>query len=167
MNLREGTRRLALLLGVIGAILGGFASYLDLDLLMPQLKRHNKFVQLTNSDLVKQEQKCRSLGYASDCSQIPPPPPGFVLDKPKYSVENADGTPLDSELNKGGIKTIHWTKDYAVASIETDSASVYAEPAPNAWEYFLAVLFPVFGFIIPWGTVRAIGWVGVGFVQKG
>jgi len=27
MNLKEGTRRLALLLGVVGAILGGFASY--------------------------------------------------------------------------------------------------------------------------------------------
>ena len=30
MNLKEGTRRLALLLGVVGAILGGFASYLVL-----------------------------------------------------------------------------------------------------------------------------------------
>ena len=29
MNFKEGTRRLALLLGVLGTIVGGFASYIE------------------------------------------------------------------------------------------------------------------------------------------
>ena len=56
MNLREGTRRLALLLGVVGAILGGLASYLELQSVLVQRERHNKFERLTNSDVVKQVQ---------------------------------------------------------------------------------------------------------------
>jgi len=55
MNLNEGTRRLALLLGAVGAIFGGFASYLELHTILEQGARHNKFEQLANSDVVKNE----------------------------------------------------------------------------------------------------------------
>jgi hypothetical protein len=57
MNLREGTRRLALLLGAIGAILGGFVSYFELQTVLSQRAQHNKFDQLANSDVVQQERK--------------------------------------------------------------------------------------------------------------
>ena len=138
MNLREGTRRLALLLGVVGAIFGGFVSYFQLQSVTDQRARHNRFEQLANSDVVKQERKCRSLGYPSGCSQMPPLPPGFTLDKPKYTIENSDGTPLASEVKKGGINTIHWAKDYSVESIETEpNFYLYPEPVPGAWEYVL------------------------------
>ena len=61
MNLREGTRRLALLLGLVGAILGGFASYSELQSIKGQRASYAKFEQLANSDVVKQERKnCRS-----------------------------------------------------------------------------------------------------------
>lgn len=55
MNLREGTRRLALFLGAAGAIVGGFASYLELQSVLSQRERHNKFEQLAASDVVKNE----------------------------------------------------------------------------------------------------------------
>ena len=82
MNLREGTRRLALLLGVVGAILGGFASYLFLQPALEQRARHNRFEQLANSDVVKQERKCRLLGYPGGCSLIELPPSATLV-KPK------------------------------------------------------------------------------------
>jgi hypothetical protein len=50
MNLREGTRRLALFLGTVGAILGGFASYLELQSVLSQRTRHNAFQSLAGSD---------------------------------------------------------------------------------------------------------------------
>ena len=54
MNLKEGTRRFALLLGAAGAILGGFASYMELQTVLSQRARHNRFEKLANSDVVKQ-----------------------------------------------------------------------------------------------------------------
>lgn len=171
MNLKEGARRLALLLGVAGALIGGFASYAELQTVLSQRALHNRFERLANSDVVQQERKCRLLGYGSGCSQIPPLPPGYTLDKPKYAIEEADGAPPASELNKGGIKTIHWTKDLGVESIEIESAYpwesiVYPTPAPAVWTYLLIALFPILGFFIPWGSIRAIGWVGAGFVTN-
>jgi hypothetical protein len=223
VNLSEGTRRLALLLGVVGAILGGFASYLQLQSVMDQQVRHKRFEQLANSDVVKQARLARNAtqlsvpakvyldddgnpisagalttdqaiqalrglpedrqrailaklspevkqGILAKLKVAPPADPasGRMVDPwAKYEITEPNGTPLDSEVNKGGISTIHWAKDYSVGSIETEpNLYLYPGPATGAWEYLLIVLFPILGFFIPWGVVRAIGWVGAGFVQS-
>lgn len=149
MNLREGTRRLALLLGIIGAVLGGFASYLELQSLLDQRTRHNRFERLAASDVVQRECKISHEGQY------------FVL------------PPNPDKVNKGDIKAIYWA-DYpgtdsinlTVGSIETeDGQTLYPTPAPAAWLYLLVVLFPILGFFIPWGAIHAIGWVGAGFFQ--
>jgi hypothetical protein len=173
VNLREGTRRLALLLGVVGAILGGFASYVDLQTTLAQRTRHSRFEQLANSGVVQHERKCRLAGITSGCSDLPN---DFVLKPTQGSastqyLDPQTGEPIQgweepSQVNKGGIKAIRWGKDYGVETIETDDGqTLYPTPAPAAWGYLLVSLFPILGFIIPWGAVRAIGWVIAGFVQ--
>jgi predicted small secreted protein len=147
MNLREGTRRLALLLGVVGAILGGFASYVELQTVLNQRARHNAFEQMANSEFVQQERKKLA---------------DWVSIEPKTG-ERADWYEL---VDKGGINSIHWDKDNKIESIETqDGQTLYPTPAPSAWLYLLVALFPFLGFFIPWGAIRAIGWVGAGFFQ--
>jgi len=37
--------------------------------------------------------------------------------------------------------------------------------APSAWSYVLQMIFPLVGFAVPWGMIRAIGWVLAGFFQ--
>jgi hypothetical protein len=151
MNLREGARRLALLLGVAGAILGGGVSYLQLQQTLHQRADHKRFEQLANSDVLQQERKARQAGWEN----VPAPEKGFW----------EEYTP--SRLNADGMKVIHWTENWAVASIETqDGQTLYPTPAPSAWSYAAIVLLPLFGFLIPWGAVRAIGWVGAGFIQS-
>jgi hypothetical protein len=79
----------------------------------------------------------------------------------------ADTAMLSSEVNKGGIKTIVWEKDYEVYSVETqDGAILYRTSPPNLWPSLLAVLFPGLGFAAPWASFRALAWVGAGFVEK-
>lgn len=151
MNLHEGTRRLALLLGVIGFIVGGVASYLELQNVLDQRMRHNKFEQLADSDTAKKA-KPGPFGPAEP-------------DDPweKAAITDLNGT-VPYEIDKDGIKKIHWTEDYNFESIETeDGQTLYPVSAPNIWLYLLIVLFPILGFFIPWGTIRAIGWVLMGF----
>jgi hypothetical protein len=229
MNLKEGTRRLALLLGLAGAIVGGFASYMGLQDVLSQRTRHNKFEQLMASDVVQRQSKF--LQKSADF--IPGPYPMdkkqfaqkikarfpeykdiddetlvvIILEKypqyrdmvkvdpwEKYAVKEKSGTAIDpktreriqtppdfipddpypaialpnpSDVNKGGIKTINWTHGYGVESIVTeDGQTLYPTQAPAAWQYLFIVLVPILGFCIPWGAVRAIGWVGAGFVQS-
>lgn len=222
MNLKEGTRRLALLLGVAGAIVGAIGSYSYLQPILHQQELHNRFEQLTNSDVVKRERKTLQAApdFIPDTSQASPGswtknsatqngqmnraavtpniqglPPGAIL-RPiqpdgapiqfqyvllpdgSYGKFNANATNdqiraqvekdfPDAYLSKGGITTIHWSHDYGVTSIETlDGQTLYPTAAPSAWRYLLITILPLFGFIIPWGVVRAIGWVGAGFVAN-
>src|ERR1700722_11382981 len=102
MNFREGTRRLALLLGAAGAILGGFASYIELQTVLGERAYHDKFEQLANSDVVKQVRK----GQA-----------GWLSIDPK----TGERIQWDQQVDRGGIKTIHWTKNSEIESIETEN----------------------------------------------
>ena len=147
MNLKEGTRRLALLLGVIGTILGGIASYIELRNVLSEMEYHDRFERLANSDVVQQERKSLA---------------GWVSIDPK----TGERIQWDQQVDKGGIKTIHWTKNNEIESIETENQRVYPTAAPSARQYSLIALFPILGFLIPWGAVRAIGWLGAGFVES-
>lgn len=144
MNLKEGTRRLAMLLGVAGAIFGGVVSYVELQSALEQRANHSKWVRLAASDVVQQERKT--------CLD---PPPGY--DKLNYQLQP----------NSAGIKSISWTEDCRVGTIETDADFLYASTPPNLWtSSLLAIFFPILGFFILWGAVRAIGWVGTGFAES-
>jgi hypothetical protein len=148
MNLREGTRRLALLLGVVGAILGGFASYTDLQTVRSQSERHAEFERLTA---------------------------GFANSKLAQRMrQDAENDPSDNSVRPDccGIEEIAWDKNHifnhpsGVYSITTDSGQIlHPTPAPGAWSYGLVAILPILGFFIPWGAVRAIGWVLAGFVK--
>lgn len=192
MNLKEGARRLAVLLGVVGAILGGFASYVELQPVMRQRAEHKRFEQLANSPVVQEARKsCFESNAASEHgpwekyqaqalpppSKIPPPPSGTIVIRgapradfftPPYCFipvddpNASDYTP--SELNSSEIKTAHF-ENRDIASIETTAGqTVYPTPAPVWWAYLLIGICPVLGFFLPWGAVRAIGWVGAGFL---
>lgn len=102
MNLREGTRRLALLLGAAGAIIGGVFAYAQLQSTMRQRADHKQFEQLANSDAVQQDRKDFLAGWVS--------------------IDSKTGERIQwgQQVDKGGIKTIHWTKDNEIESIETE-----------------------------------------------
>jgi uncharacterized membrane protein YciS (DUF1049 family) len=145
MNSKEGIRRLALLVGVVGAILCGLFSYSQLRSALDQTERHAKFEQLASADVVKKLRA--SLG--------------------KPSIASPDWNVAATEIHEQGIKTIHWTGDYRVGSIETeDGQTLYPTPHPPTWTYLLIGLLPVFGFFVPWGAVRAIEWVGAGYKRS-
>ncbi len=142
MNVKEGVRRLALLFGMAGAILGGFASYSKLQTVLDQRYRHNRFEQLANLDVVRQAR-----------------PSGPVPTDDQWKV-------IAVKVDRDGIKTIHLTKDYAVESIETqDGQTLYPTPQPSLWLYIQVALLPILGFVIPWGAIHAFRWVTVGFLQ--
>jgi hypothetical protein len=80
------------------------------------------------------------------------------------NIVSADPDP--STINEDGVKTVVWNKGYGVAWLVTeDGETLYPTPAPSVWAYLSVVVFPVFGFLIPWGVVKAVGWVTVGFSQ--
>jgi len=75
---------------------------------------------------------------------------------------------------EGGIKSIYFDGrncDATVANvrdIETSGGDkVHRIDPPGIWAYVLIPLFPVLGFFLPWGTIRTLTWIGLGFVHAG
>lgn len=68
-------------------------------------------------------------------------------------------------VNKGGIRTITWAdSDFGIEEIETkDGKWLSKSDAQSFWMYLLHLSWPVLGFFAPWGVVRTLGWVAVGF----
>lgn len=210
MNLKEGTRRLALLLGAAGAIACGFLSYAQLQSTLHQRADHQRFERLADSAVVQQERKMRgedvqyiklpdgSYGefpaYLDDATIVtaiektfPKAKPWIIFQalKGRYTVNSnppqEEHPSLPATLPSGfngwnitpsivqqdGIKLIGWNKGYQVAFIETqDGQTLHPTPTPGARSYVLIAILPLLGFFIPWGAVRAIGWVGAGFFQS-
>jgi hypothetical protein len=212
MNVKEGTRRLALLVGVLGAAFGCFASYVVLRDAMGARARYKAFERLEKSNVVQQERKSVQEEHESFFRSWVGPwdeyreaPDDTVTTWKSFSPERreellakmtpeqkhklravieqqtqrdeqdpyaefqkpAESAKRISKVNEGGIKAIHWTKDLGVESLDTeDGMTLYPTPAPTPWPYLLAVIFPVFGFVIPWASARALTWVGVGFFEK-
>ena len=46
-----------------------------------------------------------------------------------------------------------------------DGQIIIPTPAPAVWQYLFVVICPIIGFFIPWGSIRAIGWVVTGFAR--
>lgn len=168
MNVMEGMRRLALLLGVVGAIFGGIFSYVEFQNLLNQKARHDRFEQLANSDVVQRERKAMSESEGRILFRAPDGTERWVLKDEKDAALRSGGVVIDdgetATINGSGIISFRWDSNYRVESIETgDGQILYRTPAPNRWHYLFAAILPLFGFALPWGLIRAVAWVGAGF----
>ena len=125
MNLREGTRRLALLLGVVGAILGGIASYLVLQPALEQRARHNRFEQLANSDVVKQERKAIQVpGFG--------PPEEFDLSAGDVDASPKKPLPLLPQVQPAAKNGLAQPNDWQTVHLDDNGNPISSQPAPRA-----------------------------------
>ena len=123
---------------------------------MRQRADHQRFEQLANFPAV--QQACESCLPPWLRHWKIPPRLGDVV------VQRQPRQPTD--LKSGGIKTVYWTENLEVKSIETTGGDTfYPTAAPGIWSFLLIQIPPLFGFVVPWGAVRAVGWVVAGFVQ--
>lgn len=185
MNLKKGTSRLAILLGVGGAIFCGFLSFAEMQSTMRQASAHRRFERLASSQVVQEDRKNIRQAINRDVPVPTDNGPVTVIGPDNRTYHFPDGTDkaaairyfklegigteqggVDDPINRDGIKSVRWTKSFEIASIETmDGQTLYPTPVPSLWSYVLIATIPVLGFISFWVIVRAIGWVLAGFLQ--
>jgi hypothetical protein len=190
MNVREGARRLGIVIGVLGGTLGAFAGYPSARDLWNARAASKKFDSLMASptmlkvakaavDYQKATSKVDSIAskyggvrviephtltYANGAlsyERNPSPPPDtlpadfFSKDGNETVLINADGI-REAMINKSGIvRAVH------LATGEWVEESL----APRLKSYLVPLLYPMLGFILPWGALRALTWVGAGFFE--
>jgi hypothetical protein len=87
-------------------------------------------------------------------------------------------------VDTGGVKAIYFggskSTDEHVASrwaghvsaddisyVETNGGQIVNRPAqPSLWSYLFIPVFPVLGFVLPWGAIKTLTWVGLGFFPQ-
>jgi len=55
--------------------------------------------------------------------------------------------------------------DYREYSAKIAFGPNYVAPAMSPWFYLWLVALPILCFVIPWGVVRVVSWLLVGFVE--
>ena len=222
MNVREGMRRLGILLGACGGILGGCLAYSDARATWDNHTAYRKFASLMASPTVQKvaeaarddadsriretTSQTTSHAYHSKFGGIPveqapakrdqfggipvEDDPFAKYQKPLNPAETTDpfyakyreplGTAVQTvpdysdlgsqptgwvAVNLDGIKTAAVDKAGLVSSIELSTGELVQRVDPPALKaYLIPLLYPVLGFLLPWGGIRVLTWVGSGFV---
>lgn len=175
MNLSEGTRRLALLFGVAGAIVGGFGSVI----LVSSVSDARKAAQETNDAVHHCQtllaQDIDALNLKAITKQTLYQKINALAVTPALSTSISTGPtvsdplipiirqlPIDRQAKASFYSKVQdWRKQRTRLNAEDGDASI---DAPSAWWYVLAPFLPIFGFALFWGGVRVVGWVIAGFL---
>ena len=108
-----------------------------------------------------------------DGNILPPPPPSPPPD-PKAPIDWSHSHVMPGgwvtgdrvvSVNAGGISDVLLDPAGAVLSIGfPDNEAVYKAEFPTI--PLAAFLYPILGFLIPWGVVKTLTWIGAGFFRS-
>jgi hypothetical protein len=150
MNFREGMRRLGVVLGVAGSVIGIMSVYESSHGLWNAHIGHQRFESLMASDSL--------LKTAKDIK-------AFNTQAWKESLNS--GAVNSVEVNQDGIKDVTVDRATRISSIELSSGeSIPRVDAPKLSEVMAVLLYPIGGFLIPWGAIRVVVWLTTGFFSK-
>ena len=145
MNLREGMRRVGMVLGLIGFCVGSFVAY---DYITPLLRQATEAREYQAQLRVQgTESPKRGTGkYKADLS--------------KYGTVTTAGPAHEGPARQ--------QRDSAGDAAQKSSADLYPtfSKIPSFWQYLPALAFPLLGFLMPWGAIKALTWIGTGFVTS-
>jgi hypothetical protein len=188
MNAKEGMRRLGIFLGVCGGILGGFLGYSNAKATWDSHIAVRKFESLMATPTMRKVAKAardyqhdnpqgKTNGDRGDWFERNKPD---ALDEKHGESGEVRADPWEEAakeyerdlrgivvaVNLAGIKQVTVNKTGLISSIELPTGAVIQRVDPPALRaYLIPLLYPVLGFLLPWGGIRVITWVGSGFFQ--
>ena len=150
MNLREGMRRLGIVLGIAGGVIGVIFGYDDAAHLWNMHIAHQKFdVLMTSTVLLKVSKDIKAFDTEAWKESLKGPATNHVV------------------VNSDGIKDVTVDKFAQISSVELSTGeSIPRIDGPTLTAVMVMFLYPVGGFLIPWGIIRVIVWLGAGFFLK-
>lgn len=199
MNIGEGLRRLGIVLGVVGILLGAIYGYEDARAVWSLHIAHQRFESLmtsptmlrvvkaakdqvaTLSDLAADpdfsklsddERKYilgRALSKGLAPSSAPPPqtaPPGSLHVVRSEPLPGGQGDVMDVLVNLDEFREVMVDKSGRISTIVLSTGeSVPNIGPPTLTAFVLLLLYPLGGFLAPWGAIRAFAWLIAGFLS--
>jgi hypothetical protein len=154
MNIKEGSRRLAIVLGGLGAIVGAFAGYQTVREVWEARTAQARFESFADSSAIKKDQ--------SD-----------LLDTVRKDWFARNARPQDRKKlatldeSEHGIGVERFTIDSSTGSITSIELStgelLQNTKKPSRVNYLILPGYLVIGFLVPWCTIRILAWIIAGF----
>jgi hypothetical protein len=174
MNAREGMRRLAIVLGIAGSLTGSVFGYQNARDVWNARSAHKRFESLAATPAIQKDVKelvdtiqkgqSKNLSTLSDeqlqvyKNLLESTPPG-ERQKLARLDRRASGDGIDQFTIDPSTSTI--------TSIQLSTGELLSRTPPPTLAAWIALpLYPLVGFLIPWGAIRALTWVGSGFFQS-
>ena len=145
-------RRLALLLGIIGAAYGLFLGCTKVQIMWRAHVQHTRFASLANNTEV---QKTESTAIEEFRNRDPH---RYYLRWKRYQVNDPERK-IEAILMDGATETISGVSLTNGEHIRDDTDRPF-------YAYLVIVVYPAIGFAITWLSVRSIGWVLAGFSKQ-
>jgi hypothetical protein len=204
MNVREGMRRLAVVLGLSGFIVGCYASFGDAQALWSARSAHRKFESLMASPTMQKVAKAardyqkdawakyRGMPAAEPAASAKDPweeaAKQFMAEQTRQAAiaSKFGGIPVENEgetrpqtatlgpwekpsgfvlsVKLDGIEDVWLSATGLIAQIDLSSGEpVPRVDPPTLKAYLVPLLYPILGFLLPWGGIRVLTWVATGF----
>ena len=148
MNLREGSWRLALLMGVLGALVGSYWSIAIAADLVQEHNNYKLYSRLAATPAVEAAVAERKLMVA----KLPP----------NETIGDSSET-----IQRDGVHHIIFNEDGSIMWIgPMIGEPVHSTDGASFWEACLVPVFPAAGFFLLWGLIKALAWVVIGFTKS-
>lgn len=170
MNRKDGARWVGLLLGVAGAVAGGFFSFGLLRIALQQRAAYKQFetagvrIEKLGRDTQREYPETRGMDpgdpgwkMLARYPQYWPWVTGRINREPEFPKPPVAHRAADA-LQASSWVLAEKESDWRAWGIMTpDGENLDPTPPPSPFAYLLVIVMPVAGFVVPWGAVRAIG----------
>ncbi|MGD0302296.1 MAG: hypothetical protein ABSE86_34900 [Bryobacteraceae bacterium] len=140
LNYRERPRKVAISLCLVGILAGGVIGEVLREEMVASSHQHLVFSALLNSSEVKAA-LAKSGGDSPSANQM------IQVDGP-------------------WARDLFWQDGQVAYFVLADGSFYFDAARPPIWVVPMVLLCPVFGFLIPWGTMKALSAMGVDYFAK-
>lgn len=151
LNIREGMRRVGLTLGVLGAIAAAVLGWSEFRTLLRRREDALLYQKTTGTPLMRKVTQAARQQSKDWFAQNAPQSARQTLSIGSEGIQNVEVDQTGAFVSVGLI----------------DGTTLYPSTEPAVLDYAEALSFPLFGFVVPWGSVRLLAWIGTGFFITG
>ncbi len=145
LNYREGPRKIAISLCLVGILAGGVIGELLREEMATETatasRQHAVFTALLGSPEVRAALAAKSGGDSPSASEM-------------------------IAVNGPWARDLFWQDGHVVYFVLGDGSFYFESARPPVWVYPMVLLCPVLGFLIPWVVMKGLSWMGVGYFAK-
>ncbi|HLK17779.1 MAG TPA: hypothetical protein VKT81_02450 [Bryobacteraceae bacterium] len=137
-TLREKSRKTAISICLIGILAGGVLGELLRESMVEASHQHMVFTALLNTPEVREALATRNSSSPNEMIQV----------------------------NGPWARDVFWQDGHVAYFVLADGSFYFDSNRLPSWTTPMVLLCPVLGFLIPWGIMKTLGWIGLDYFAK-